>query len=125
MPYSNRRGEGFEQAIAQELAEALGWRLEFSWWQDGRFVVRDLNQGKCDLIVGADPDDERLLTSQPYYRSSWVLVTRKGEKIDDLEGFLRRAKRVAFPGNSPAETLIRRLGKYEDLFFYLNVGFQG
>nr|BAL54077.1 hypothetical conserved protein [uncultured Gammaproteobacteria bacterium] len=118
MPYSNREQQGFENAIAKELAVALGWPLEFVWWQDGRFVVRELERGRCDLIVGADPDDARLATSRPYYRSGWVFVARKGESFSLQR--LKTAAKIAFPGNSPAEALVRAAGRYADWFLYLH-----
>lgn len=122
MPYSNRQGEGFENAIARELGKALGRPVEFVWWRDARFVVRDyLNAGKCDVMIGVDADNPLVDTTTPYYRSGYVFVTRKGVEVTDWDDpLLQRAERIAFVPHGPAEVMLRKIGRYEDMFFYLN-----
>lgn len=119
LPYSNRDREGFENAIAEVLGKALNRPVEYVWWQDARFVVRDyLNAGKCDVIIGADPEDPRLATTEPYYRSGYVFVTRKGTEVKDWDDpQLRQAERIAFVPHSPAEVMLRKIGRYEEMFF--------
>ncbi|GAB4354365.1 MAG: substrate-binding domain-containing protein [Methylohalobius crimeensis] len=122
LPYSNREREGFENAIAEELGEAIKRPVEYVWWQDARFVVRNyLNAGKCDVIIGADPGDPRLATTEPYYRSGYVFVTRQGMEVQDWDDpALQQAERIAFVPHSPAEVMLRKIGRYEDMFFYMN-----
>ncbi len=122
LPYSDREGRGFENAIARELGEALGRPVRFVWWQDARFVVRNyLNAGKCDLMIGVDPGHPELTTSRPYYRSGYVFVTRKGVEVSDWDDpLLQRAGHIAFVPHSPAEVMLRKIGRYADMFFYMN-----
>ena len=53
LPFSNARGEGFENRIAELLARELGTRVEYTWWAQRRGLVRHtLAAGACDLLVG-------------------------------------------------------------------------
>jgi mxaJ protein len=80
MPFSNAREEGFENRIAQMAASALGKRLEYLWWAQRRGFFRStLNAGRCDLIVGVPAQFEQALTTVPYYRSTYVFVSRRSE----------------------------------------------
>ncbi len=122
LPYSNRKGEGFENAIARELGRELGRPVSFVWWRDARFVVRDyLNTGRCDVMIGVDVDNPLVYTTAPYYRSGYVFVTRRGVTVRDWnDPFLQRARRIAFVPHSPAEVMLRKIGRYTDMFFYMN-----
>jgi mxaJ protein len=81
LPYSNAAGEGFENKIVQLLAEDLGARVEYTWWAQRRGFVRNtLNAGRCDMVAGVASNAEMLGTTQPYYRSSYVFVSRAERK---------------------------------------------
>ena len=41
LPFSNERGEGFENKIAQLLAQDLGERVEYTWWAQRRGFFRE------------------------------------------------------------------------------------
>jgi mxaJ protein len=78
LPYSNGRGEGFENRIAHLLARNLGRPLQYTWWAQRRGFIRNtIGAGRCDLIVGAPRGLDGVSTTQPYYRSTYVFVTRK------------------------------------------------
>src|SRR5438477_6665226 len=78
LPFSNARGEGFENRIAELVARDLGADLRYTWWAQRRGFVRNtLGAGACDLLVGAPARFERVLPTAPYYRSTYVFVTRK------------------------------------------------
>jgi mxaJ protein len=77
LPYSSRREDGFENRIAKVVAGSLGRRLQYYWQPQQRgFVRKSIGEGHCDLFVGVPAEDGRLLTTRPYYRSSYVVVTR-------------------------------------------------
>ena len=66
LPFSNQQQEGFENAIAAVLAEALHAELEYTWWAERRGFIRNtLNAGRCDLIPGVPVKLERLRTTEP------------------------------------------------------------
>ena len=130
MPYSSKDGTGFENKLAQFLAEQMGRRLENVYWSDPRYFVRDfVDKGLCDVVIGVDQGDPRLLTTQPYYRSAYVFISRTQDDLA-LQNWdnevLYQAKRIAFVPGTPAETMMRAIGRYNDMFNYQQelVGFK-
>ncbi|PYT05524.1 MAG: quinoprotein dehydrogenase-associated putative ABC transporter substrate-binding protein [Acidobacteria bacterium] len=82
LPFSNERGEGFENKIAELLAEDLHEKLEYTWWAQRRGFIRNtLKAGACDVVVGVPASFELAATTAPYYRSSYVFVYRKDKKL--------------------------------------------
>src|SRR5512138_2188557 len=71
LPFSRRRGDGLENAVARILADALGARLETTFVPLRRGLVRNtLGAGRCDALVGVPAGWERVLSTRPYYRST-------------------------------------------------------
>jgi mxaJ protein len=82
LPFSNQRGEGFENKIAELLAQDLGERVEYTWWAQRRGFFRNtLRAGTCDLVIGVPAAFEMALTTRPYYRSTYVFLTRKDRRL--------------------------------------------
>jgi mxaJ protein len=87
LPFSNARGEGFENRIAQLVADELGATLRYAWNMQRRsFLRRTLHAGACDLVLGAPPGLSGLATTRPYYRSTYVFVSRRDRGLD-VRGF--------------------------------------
>ncbi|MBS7700020.1 MULTISPECIES: substrate-binding domain-containing protein [unclassified Chelatococcus] len=79
LPFSNERQEGFENKIVDIIAEELGAKVSYVWWAQRRGFIRNtLKAGLCDLVPGTPANLEMLRTTAPYYRSSYVFVTRQG-----------------------------------------------
>lgn len=77
LPFSNDRGEGFENRIVALLAADLGIPVRYTWWAQRRGFVRNtLKAGLCDVIAGVPVGVEMVLVTRPYYRSSYVFVGR-------------------------------------------------
>jgi mxaJ protein len=52
LPFSNSKGEGFENKIAELIARDLGMTLEYYWWPHQRGLVRNtLRAGTCDVLI--------------------------------------------------------------------------
>lgn len=78
LPFSNEQGEGFENRIASLLAEELHVPVSYTWWAQRRGFIRNtLRAGRCDVVIGIPRGDDMVLTTRPYYRSSYVFVWRK------------------------------------------------
>jgi mxaJ protein len=78
LPFSNRQQQGFENRIAEVVARDLNAKLIYLWQRMGRGFVRDyLNSSQCDLLVGVPANFKPVLTTAPYYRSSYVFVSRR------------------------------------------------
>jgi mxaJ protein len=77
LPFSNRARQGFENALAELVAHALGRDVAYTWFPQRRGFLRNtLEAGRCDLVIGLPAGYGRAATSQPYYRSSYVFVAR-------------------------------------------------
>ena len=78
LPFSNQRGEGFENRIAVLLADDLDRSPEFVWAPEWRgFVRKTLGAGRCDVVMGIPRDDQRVLATCPYYTSTYVFLSRR------------------------------------------------
>jgi mxaJ protein len=78
LPFSNDRGEGFENALAELVAAELDMPVEYTWWPQRRgFIRATLRAGVCDVVMGVPHDFELAATTRPYYRSGYVFVTRR------------------------------------------------
>ena len=85
LPFSNRAGEGFENKIANLIARDLHARIHYVWWAQRRGYVRNtLNEAKCDLWPGVADGVDRVATTPPYYRSTYVFVSRMDKPFAHL-----------------------------------------
>jgi mxaJ protein len=119
LPFSNESGEGFENRIASLIAADLGERVEYTWWAQRRGFVRNtLNARSCDVILGVPAHYEMVRTTQPYYRSTYVFVTRRDRRlhIASLDDPALRALKVGVHligddyANSPAAHSLAQRG---------------
>ena len=77
LPFSNQAGEGFENKIAELLADELGLDLAYTWYpQSVGFVRNTLGARLCDVVIGIVTTSELMQNTNPYYRSSYALVQR-------------------------------------------------
>jgi quinoprotein dehydrogenase-associated probable ABC transporter substrate-binding protein len=82
LPFSNQRQQGFENRLAELIAKAEGATVQYTWWPQRRGFIRNtLAAGKCDLVMGMPYGAERVLTTRPYYRSTYVFVFRKDRHL--------------------------------------------
>jgi len=80
LPYSNRAQQGFENRIAALLAADLHHPLRYYWWPQMRgFGRKTLTAARCDLWLGVARDMAHIESTRPYYRSSYMFVTRRAE----------------------------------------------
>lgn len=82
LPFSNEAEEGFENRIVRILADELHAEVRYTWWAQRRGFIRStLAALKCDLVAGVPSNMEMLRTSAPYYRSTYVFVTRAADRL--------------------------------------------
>jgi mxaJ protein len=87
LPFSNDKGEGFENRIAELIAHDMGARVEYTWWAQRRGFIRNtLNASQCDVVIGVPASFDLTAVTTPYYRSSYVFVTRRDRNIH-LSGY--------------------------------------
>jgi len=83
LPFSNVRQEGFENKLANLIARDLNAKVRYTWWAQRRGFFRNtLNAGKCDVVMGVPSSLDLALTTSPYYRSTYVFVTRRARNLD-------------------------------------------
>ncbi|RAK50789.1 substrate-binding domain-containing protein [Phenylobacterium deserti] len=83
LPFSNRAGEGFENKLVELAAKELGRKVEYTWWAQRRGYVRNtLKDDRCDVWPGVATQVEMLATTRPYYRSSYVFLSRADRSLD-------------------------------------------
>ena len=79
LPFSNDRREGFENRLAEMLASELHTRLEYTWFPQRRGFLRNtLNAGRCDVVIGMPARIDQVLTTEPYYTSTYVFLSAHG-----------------------------------------------
>ena len=130
LPFSNERGEGFENKIAELIANELGVTLSYTWWAQRRGFIRNtLNTGSCDLVTGTTNGIEMLRTTLPYYRSGYAFVTRQdGPKVSSLNDPILHNLRIGIQlvgedgANPPPSEALARRGIVDNVRGYLVYG---
>jgi len=85
LPFSNRARQGFENKIVEMLARDMGKSVQYVWWAQRRGYARNtLGRERCEVWPGVASGIDRVKTTRPYYRSTYVFVTRAEARIDDL-----------------------------------------
>jgi mxaJ protein len=110
LPFSDRAQAGFENRVAELAARELHRSLAYYWQPQRRGFIRTaLNAGRCDLVIGVPTASEMLRVTRPYYRSSYVFVSRRGRPpISSFDDPRLRQLRIGIPitgddyGNPPA-----------------------
>jgi mxaJ protein len=88
LPFSHRDGSGFENRIVELIAQDLGISVHYTWWAQRRGMLRNtLEAGDCDVVAGIASEVEMLATTRPYYRSSYVFVTRSDSAWASVTSF--------------------------------------
>lgn len=114
MPFSNDKGEGFENKIAEMVAGELKVPVEYTWFpQATGFIRQTLAAKRCDVVMGYAQGDELVLNTNPYYRSTYALVYRPGaglDGVDRLADARLSGKRIGVVAGTPPATVMAGLG---------------
>lgn len=117
LPFSNERREGFENRIVDVVADELGATVTYTWWAQRRGFLRGtILAGLCDLVPGIPSGFDILRTTRPYYRSTFVFVTRAADSsVTSLDDPRLRSLRIGVQligddqaATPPAQALNRR-----------------
>jgi quinoprotein dehydrogenase-associated probable ABC transporter substrate-binding protein len=108
MPFSNEKGEGFENKLAELFAEKLQKKLDYMFFpQATGFVRMTLGAHRCDVIMGFPQGDELVQGTNPYYRTAYALVAKAGSGLEDIAtlGDERlKGKRIGIVAGTPPAT---------------------
>jgi quinoprotein dehydrogenase-associated probable ABC transporter substrate-binding protein len=115
LPFSNDKGEGFENKLAELLAAKLGKTLAYTFYpQSTGFVRNTLGARRCDVIPGFPQGDELVQSTNPYYRTAYALVVRADSDltgIDALGDRQIRDKRIGIVAGTPPSTYLTVFGE--------------
>jgi quinoprotein dehydrogenase-associated probable ABC transporter substrate-binding protein len=110
LPFSNEKGEGFENKIMELMAAKLDKKLAYVWYpQATGFVRNTLGSRRCDVIPGFPQGDELAQVTNPYYRTAYALVIKPGTGLDDLGSLgdpRLREKRIGIVAGTPPATYL-------------------
>jgi quinoprotein dehydrogenase-associated probable ABC transporter substrate-binding protein len=82
LPYSNQQQQGFENRLANLMAKDMGMQVTYFWFpQRGAFFKKTLNSGVCDVVMGVPAGMNEASTTRPYYRSSYVFISRRDRNL--------------------------------------------
>lgn len=88
LPFSNEKREGFENKIAQLIADDLGATIDYTWWAQRRGFFREaVKHGESEIVMGVPTQLERTVPTRPYYRSTYVFVAQKDRNLGDMNSF--------------------------------------
>lgn len=112
MPFSDRDKQGFENKIADIVAEQLKEPVRYLWAPSGPGFARNtLNSDLCDIVIGYAVGSDVMQSTNPYYRSTYVLVTRKGDPLAAVKGLgdplLRGRKLGVFAATPPVDVMLK------------------
>lgn len=131
LPFSNQRREGFENRLADLIAGELGDTVRYTWQPQRRGFLRNtLNTHACDVVMGMPLGSDHVLTTRPYYRSSYVFVSRKDRhlRVRSLDDPVLRKLRIGVQlvgddyANTPPVHALSRRGIVKNLVGYSVLG---
>lgn len=109
LPYSNEKGEGFENKIAELFAKDLHRPLIYTWHPvNVAFFIETLNMKACDLVIGVPSGHAAVLSTNPVYRMTYVMVYRKdsGIKAQSLADPAMKKLKIGTVAGTPPNFLI-------------------
>ena len=113
LPFSNDKGEGFENKIAELLAAKLNVPLKYTWYPNSiGFLRNTLRVRRCDIVMGTVTGAELAQTTNPYYRSVYVMVTRKADNItaDKIEDPALKNLKIGLTAGAPPADIAAKNG---------------
>ncbi|NPU11657.1 quinoprotein dehydrogenase-associated putative ABC transporter substrate-binding protein [Bradyrhizobium sp. 83002] len=108
LPFSNEKGEGFENKLADFLAAKLQKKVDYTFFpQATGFVRMTLGSHRCDVIMGFPQGDDLVQSTSPYYRTAYAIVTKPGSELADvttLEDAKLKGKHIGIVAGTPPAT---------------------
>ena len=114
LPFSNEKGEGFENKLAELFASKLQKKLDYVFFPQATGFVRvTLGAHRCDVIMGFPQGDDLVQGTNPYYRTAYALVTKQGSGLEDvatLEDQRLKGKHLGIVAGTPPATNMAAAG---------------
>jgi quinoprotein dehydrogenase-associated probable ABC transporter substrate-binding protein len=126
LPFSNTRGEGIENRIADVFGKALGLPVTYYSFPQRLAFIRNTLRYKlpgqdypCDIVMGVPVGFDQVSVTKPYYRSTYAMVFAQGKGLDQVrsaEDFLKLDRgllaklRIGVYDRSPASDWLSKHG---------------
>lgn len=115
MPFSNNKGEGFENKLAELIAERLGDKLEYTWFVESTgYVPNTMGKDACDLVMGYAQGTALIEDTNPYYYTSYVLIAREDDAdlkgVETLSDLRLKNKRIGLFARTPPASILAMHG---------------
>ncbi|TKW77934.1 MAG: quinoprotein dehydrogenase-associated putative ABC transporter substrate-binding protein [Bradyrhizobium icense] len=122
LPFSNDKGEGFENKLGELIADKLHKKLDFVYFpQAVGFVRMTLGAHRCDVIMGFPQGDDLVQGTNPYYRTAYALVAKAGSGLEEVAalGDARlKGKHIGIVAGTPPATNMSANGLMADAKSY-------
>src|SRR3954468_24849981 len=110
LPFSNEKGEGFENKLDELFARKLDKSLAYTWFpQATGFVRQTLGAHRCDVIMGFPQGDDLVQSTNPYYRTAYAFIFKPGSDLEGIETVTDerlKQKRIGIVAGTPAATYL-------------------
>lgn len=115
MPFSNEKGEGFENKLVDLIAAKLGMQVAYTWLPHVVGHVARLPDGReCDILMGYAQGTGLIEDTNPYYRTSYVLIYRKNDKslagVESLADERLKDKTIGIIARTPPVSIMATNG---------------
>ena len=108
LPFSNDKGQGFENKVAELFAAKLGKRLAYTYYpQATGFVRMTLGSYRCDAIMGFPQGDDLVQSTNPYYRTAYAFVAKSDSPLASVRTLADpqlKGKRLGVVAGTPPAT---------------------
>ncbi|MDE2064513.1 MAG: substrate-binding domain-containing protein [Bradyrhizobium sp.] len=108
LPFSNQKGEGFENKLAELFAAKLQKKIDYTYYpQATGFVRMTLGAHRCDVIMGFPQGDDLVQGTNPYYRTAYALISKQGSDLNgvaELNDARLKGKHIGIVAGTPPAT---------------------
>lgn len=125
LPFSNVKGEGIENRIAELFGQSLGLPVTYYSFPQRMAFIRNTLRYKlpgqdypCDIVMGVPVGfDQGVSITKPYYRSTYALVIPRGKGMDNVasaDDFLKlppqklKSLKIGIYDRSPASDWLKK-----------------
>lgn len=92
LPFSNVKGEGIENKIAEVFGKSMGLPVVYYSFPQRLAFIRNTLRFKlpgqeypCDIVMGVPAGYDQVSATKPYYRSTYALVFPAGKALDGVK----------------------------------------
>lgn len=121
-PASTEDGNGYENRIAELLAEKLDRPVEYTWYpMSTGFIRRTLAAHECDVVIGFSQGHEMVQNTNHWMTSAFVLIAPEDSElagVDALSDPRLQGKRIGIVAGTPPATHMAAHGLIGDAKSY-------